>query len=291
MKSLKPILFFILLMNILVIPIFASDPHPQKDLGKATEAIINPISETWDFNFEYDFIISDGKSTQQRRYANILTFKPRISFPLGEDWDLVNRITLPIPIEDVQQADNSWSWDGGLGDISLVQILSPIKGVDSLNIIGAGWTWTFPTASEDTLGDGKYKLGPAAVIGKMTDKYQVAVLLEQWWSIGGDGERKDTSEMNIEYWLEWFVTPTFTIGMNPTITADWKENIDNRWTLPVGIGCSKTVSIGNIPVNFAVEVDYSIICPKSFGEKWDISFTITPVIDNPFKRKIPEVKS
>jgi len=34
-----------------------------------------------------------------------------------------------------------------------------------------------------------------------------------------------------------------------------------------------------------VEADYSIIHPKTLGQEWDISFSIAPTIQNPFRHK------
>ena len=285
MRNQKLILFGIAIFIISAVTAFAAEPDQQLDLGKATEKILNPISDVWSFNFEYDLLIMEGNITDDRRLSNILTFKPVISFPLGVDWNLINRPTLQLPIEETLQSDGTWRRDSGFGDMALAQVISPERGIGQINIIGAGWTWIFPTASDDTLGQGKCQLGPAVAIGSITDKYQVAAVFQQWWSIGGDDERNYTSSMSLEYWLQWRVNPTFTVGMNPTITADWTADLDERWTVPVGLGFSKTINIGNIPVNFSVEADYSIVRPKSFGQEWDINFTITPAIPNPFKHR------
>jgi len=278
-------LCWMLIVIISEVTAFAAEPGQQLDLGKATEKILNPVSDAWNFNFEYDLLIMEGNITDDRRLSHVLTFEPVISLPLGADWNLINRAILQFPISETLQSDGTWRRDSGFGDMELAQVLSPERGIGLMNIMGAGWTWIFPTASDDTLGQGKYQLGPAVVIGNITDKYQVAAAFQQWWAIGGDDKRNYTSSMSIGYWLQWRVTPTLTIGMNPTITADWTEDLDDRWTVPVGLGCSKTVNIGNIPFSFSVEADYSIVRPRTFGQEWDINFTITTSIPNPFKHK------
>jgi len=49
-------------------------------------------------------------------------------------------------------------------------------------------------------------------------------------------------------------------------------------TLPVGLGIDKAMKIGKVPLKMALEVDYSLVRPDSFGEKWLVLFSITPVI-------------
>ena len=284
MKIPKAILFAISIISVLTTTVSASETSQQKDLGKETTDILNPLSDVCDINFEYDILVMEGKIAEDRKINNLLTIKPVLAIPLNKDWNLVTRSTLPFPVSENFQSNGSWNCDSGFGDMKLTQMITPDNGIGPINILGAGWSWIFPTASDKTLGQGKYQLGPAFAVGRITDKYQVAVVVQQWWSVGGDNEREDASSLNIEYWLQWRVTPTFTIGMNPIITADWRQDLSNRWTVPIGLGCSKTIQIGNIPVNFSIEADYSVIRPKDFGEEWDINFTITPSFPNPFKQ-------
>jgi hypothetical protein len=41
---------------------------------------------------------------------------------------------------------------------------------------------------------------------------------------------------------------SFSIGAGPNIIANWEQNSDFTWTVPVGIGVSKTLQFGKIPV-------------------------------------------
>ncbi len=72
---------------------------------------------------------------------------------------------------------------------------------------------------------------------------------------------------------------TTTIGAGPTIVANWKQDIGNTWTVPVGIGISKTINIGKVPVRFGLEASYSVIHPDDIvASRWSFRFSIIPAV-------------
>jgi hypothetical protein len=72
--------------------------------------------------------------------------------------------------------------------------------------------------------------------------------------------------------------------MGPNIVYDWTAEPDDRLTLPIGLGITKTVRIGKMPVKFRFEPQYSIIRPDSVGTEWNFRIQIAPVIRSPFSR-------
>lgn len=66
--------------------------------------------------------------------------------------------------------------------------------------------------------------------------------------------------------------------MSPNITYNRKADGGDAWTVPVGLGVSRTVHMGNMPVKLALEGQSMVIHPNDYGPRWNIRFTITPVI-------------
>ena len=58
----------------------------------------------------------------------------------------------------------------------------------------------------------------------------------------------------------------------------------SKVTLPIGIGLTKTIRIGEMPVKIRGEVQYSVVRPDEFGTEWTFIFRIAPVIKSPFAR-------
>ncbi len=62
-----------------------------------------------------------------------------------------------------------------------------------------------------------------------------------------------------------------------------KADGGERLTFPVGLGVTKTVHLGKMPVKLRAEVHYSIIRPELYGEAWNFRFQVVPVIKSPFQ--------
>ena len=71
------------------------------------------------------------------------------------------------------------------------------------------------------------------------------------------------------------------IGAVPPENAtviDRKAHGGNKVTLPIGLGITKTIRIGRMPVKLRLEPQYSIIRPDDYGTEWNIRLQITPVL-------------
>lgn len=144
----------------------------------------------------------------------------------------------------------------------------------------------FPTANDDALGSGKYQLGPAAVLFRLApefgtgrlDSLNAGVVAQHWWSVGGDDDRADVSQTNIQYFLNYRLSPTKQVGMQPTIEIDWEADSDNRYSVPIGLGYSDTFRIGRIPLQWRVEAQYYVIRPDDFGQDFSLQFSIAPIL-------------
>ena len=164
---------------------------------------------------------------------------------------------------------------------------------DSGWIFAGGISQIFPTASEDVLGQGKYQIGPAGLILRLGKDYggfgiehfNFGLLPQQWWSYAGDDDRADTSQMDIQYFINWKATPTQLIGMTPNISINWEADggFDDKVSFPIGLGTIGLFKAGKLPVRWGAEVQYYLTGPDSVGKEWNLRFFIAPIIANPFK--------
>jgi len=101
----------------------------------------------------------------------------------------------------------------------------------------------------------------------------------QFWDFAGDSDREDVNLTNLQYFLYYNINKTTSIGAAPNIIANWEQNSDNRFTVPVGLGINKTFQFGKVPVRFGLEVHYSIIKPDDIvASEWDFRFFISPAV-------------
>ena len=257
------------------------------DLGEIDRALNNPLTDLWSLTFQNNTSVQQGDAIDGNEVSNNLFFQPFLPFAAGPEKKamLTFRPVFPLVTQPVFDGANSRSSSDhvtGLGDIQLLTLAGPsqAKGI----VWGAGATFKFPTATDDALGQGKYQVGPGAMLFYMGKPWVGGVLAQHWNSVGGDSSRADTSQSDIQYIIRRSIPNAMSIGMGPTISINWEAEPENRVTLPIGLGITKTARWGSTPVKLRAEVHYSIIKPEDYGTAWNIRLQITPVINNPMKK-------
>lgn len=286
----------ILLALSLIIPAVDADDedHGETDLGKLSNEEIgkrleNPLTNLWSITFQENYANYKGDAVNGERTVNTAFFQPALPIPVGKDYDKIF-IARPV-IPHVKRPTFDPSGDGGtsgdesgLGDIQAFAMIGPNR-VDGV-VWGLGATFKFPTAQDDSLGAEKWQAGPAAMLFRFSSKWTLGVLAQHWNSFAGEGDRDDTSQTDIQYVVRRSLGGGWSLGMGPTITIDWEEDSDNRYTIPIGLGLTKTFRIGKVPIKARIEPQYSLVRPDAFGEQWNIRIQFAPVIQSPFKAGI-----
>ena len=107
----------------------------------------------------------------------------------------------------------------------------------------------FPTATDDSLGQGKWGAGPTAVALTVHGPWVLGALINNVWSFAGDSDRRDVNQMLIQPFVNYNLPDAWYVVTAPIITADWEAESDDRWTVPLGAGVGKIVRLGKLPVN------------------------------------------
>jgi hypothetical protein len=275
-------------MLICISPSFlnAAEDLKNADLSEIDRQLNNPLTSLWSLTFQNNTAVKTGDDVDGEEYTNSLFFQPFLPFEIGsqKQYMLTLRPVFPLvtqPVADASGTRGLETIDTGLGDIQLLTLLGPNLGEGM--IWGGGATFKFPTASNDSAGQGKYQLGPAVMAVYMGKPWLGGVLAQHWVSVAGDDDRADTKQTDVQYILRKSIPGAMSIGMGPTITYNWEEEPENRLTLPVGLGITKTTRWSNTPVKLRLELHYSVIKPEDYGTEWNLRLQITPVINSPFK--------
>jgi hypothetical protein len=229
---------------------------------------------------------------------------------LNEDWSLINRIVWTVPsmpldqdkIDDAGGGNFGYApggvlppeknpppaidiFDGrttGFGDMYYVGLFTPAEPAfrfdNGANVVwGVGFDLGFPTASEDILGTGKWTAGPSALGVYLGPKWKFGALLQHYIDYAGDDDRTDVNMSNLQYLFYYSLDETTSIGAAPNIIANWEEDSDNAFTVPIGFGINKTINFGKVPVRFGAEVHYSVVHPDDVPyTEWDFRFYVIP---------------
>ena len=250
----------------------------------------------------FDIDQNQGNITDQNRYSYSHLFQPVIPFAMpqiGEHWILVNRPTFPTFIDQevpggpnptkpgISEFDNK----RGFGDIEYFALLGTSTPTESGwlaesfgegdTVLAGGFTTRFPTG-KSSLSENVYAAGPAATAAYVGKDWTFAVLGQHWWDYAKQGDRggDDFNFTRMQVFYFKTLPDGWQVGGSPTITADWSESRDDRWTVPIGLGVFKTTFLGDLPIKLGVEIQPSIIRPDSYGSDWKIQFSIIPITPN-----------
>ena len=244
----------------------------EESASELNRKLTNPVSSIWSISNQFNnFELNNGQ------WNNNWNFQPVLPVSLTKDWNLITRPVMPFyNIVPHETAPDEFNRDAGLGDLTLLELLSPANSGNW--VLGTGPTAIFPTATSHFTGQGKWQLGPTVVVGYLTKQYFIGVFPQQWWSIGGQHSRPDTNQMNLQPIASVFFGEGWSFGYSGNILANWNAPSPDVWTVPVGLALSKVVKFGRLPVKLQLAVQYMPVHPRISGQEWNVQVEIVPVL-------------
>jgi hypothetical protein len=286
----------------------------EPTLGQMSKLMDNPIGNVAMWINQVDVFqltndeVSKSRDETQVNYMGIIQIPTSIS----ENWSIIHRAVYSVPSFPMSQnkIDNAGGltppsqppgggapgqppesgpellpideFSGrttGFGDMYYVGLVSPKtapKIGDASFVWGIGVNQSFPTASDDVLGTGKWSTGPAAIAGYLGEKVKVAALIQNYFSHSGDSDRDKVRLMNLQYFYYYSLSDVMSIGAGPNIIGNWEASKGDKWTVPIGLGINRTFQIGKVPVRIGAEAFYNVVRPDSIGSDWGFRFYLIP---------------
>lgn len=209
--------------------------------------------------------------------AYFLNIQPLFPFHLGS-WDVINRPIIPVIdvsgfIEGTANIPQGTEGDGafGLGDINYSAFFAP-PDLGMFNW-GFGPSVTFPTATDDQLGSGKWSAGPTAAFFIMPKPLALSMIARQLWSFAGSSGRADVNQFLLQTTAVYGIGKGWAVISDMIVTANWDSPSGQRWTVPLGGGVNKFVVIGRWPLIFRLDAYYNVEKPDGAPE-WAMNFLI-----------------
>ena len=265
----------------------AEAPEAQS-ATEVSKQLANPVTSFWSLQFQQNNYLLDNPD----RYSPNLQFQPVLPVSLTGDWNLITRPVIPLLVSQphLLMPGSSPRMESetttGFGDMILLEMLSPGPSIAGNWLLGAGPTFVFPTASTDFTGQGKWQAGPSAVVGYLSAKWILGAFVQNWTSFAGDSSRPSANQMNLQPIAAYFFGQGWSIGYSGNILANWTADSHNVWTVPLGLGVSKVVTFGKLPVKVGIAGQYMPIHPDAFGQQWNIQVSLTPVIPKLIKGNV-----
>jgi hypothetical protein len=97
----------------------------------------------------------------------------------------------------------------------------------------------------------------------------IGALASNLWSYAGDDDRESVNQFLMQYFINYNLPEGWYISSAPIITANWKADSGNKWTVPFGGGIGKIFRIGKQPMNAQVQAFYNAVKPDN-GPDWTL---------------------
>jgi hypothetical protein len=272
----------------------------KEELGREqiAELISNPLSYLWFGIIQNDTSWWNGKIldtlNESSKVNNTTIIQPVMSMQVTEKWKMIFRPVIPINsfrtikgfnIPEAEPTGTSTSTtadfdrETGLGDIVLWTAFT--NHYKPPFVYGFGPTVMMDTASDKSLGTGKWSAGPMGMATYIGEKWILGAIAQHWWSFAGDNDRNSVSLTDFQYIIRYRLTKETNIGMAPNVQYNWDASSGERLRLPVGIGADTLVYLGPFPVKIGLEYHYYLEQPDAYGPQHLLRFVFAPVVPAP----------
>ncbi len=195
--------------------------------------------------------------------ANSLSVQPVFPFTVGKV--KINTYTI-IPIQWIPAMQAGGDRVFGMGNVLFNAFLRPAGPPKSAWVWGFGPTLQIPTRTSPELGSNRLSMGPAALLYYNGKTVSGGVVAQNFWSLGGTGINR-VDLFSAQYVAYYNFPKAWYLESNATVTANWLDEADNRWTLPLGGGVGKTFKMGRFYYSASMQGFYNAVAPKGVG-RW-----------------------
>lgn len=206
----------------------------------------NPVASLISVPLQFNFDENIGTNDEGRRTTTNL--QPVIPFSIGEDWNLISRTIVPyIHQED---ATGRGETQEGFGDIVQSLFFSPKSPTGSGWIWGVGPVIYVPTGSSDFSAD-QWGLGPTAVVLRQQDGWTYGALANHIWGLNSESGDDTINSTFLQPFVSYTTANSWTFTLNTESTYDWNNK---QWSVPLLLGVSKLVTVGDQPISLSGSV-------------------------------------
>lgn len=195
-----------------------------------------------------------------------LDIEPVIPMRFNDRWNVISHTDIPFVYTNPFGEGGSTY---GLGDIT--QTFSFTSAAHGPLIWAIGPQFSFPTATDDLLGSGKFSLGPLGLLLYQTSSVTTGMSANHIWSVLGAGSRPDVNQTELQPFIAWHIGKGRTISANLDADYDWTAD---QWTVPVSGSFSKIVKVGDQTMSLSLGAKYWLEGPEE-GPKWGIKAGVT----------------
>ena len=184
----------------------------------------------------------------------------------------VNDFPRSIPGQPPGNPDPGVEAATGIGDIITGFWISHRGEHHEGHHISPGIGLQIPTASDKTLGGGKWAIGPSFDYEYESGNLFAGAIAIQLWSFAGDKDRKSVNMLLIKPFLYYeFVEDWSLVYVPYGISVYWNKPSGEKLYVPLGGGVQRSFQIGSVGLNVSAQFFNYVIRPSK-GTVNDLRF-------------------
>jgi len=162
----------------------------------------------------------------------------------------------------------------GIGDIITGFWISKRGEHHEGHHIAPGIGLQIPTASNETLGSGKWSIGPSFDYEYESGNLFAGAIAIQLWSFAGANDRKDVNMLLVKPFLYYEFADNWSLVYVPYgISVYWNKPSGENVYIPLGGGIQRSFHIGSVGLNISAQFFNNVIRPSK-GTVNDLRFLI-----------------
>jgi hypothetical protein len=262
------------IFTIALIGIVQSGIAQEAETGQDAELakkLANPISSLISLPFQNNTDLGIGPNNGSRYTLNI---QPVVPIKLSSKVNLIARWVQPIISQFNISGVNSH--ESGLGDAVVSAFLSPAVSKGGFTW-GAGPVFLIPDGTHDFLTTKKLGIGPTAVALLQSKGYTFGALINQIWSVAGDENRGDVSQLFFQPFFNYNWKSGAGLGANFEVTQNWEANTTTVWLNPI---ISAVTSLGKQKTQLSLGPRFNLAAPDGSKAKFGIRAVLVFLFPN-----------
>jgi hypothetical protein len=116
-----------------------------------------------------------------------------------------------------------------------------------------GPVFSLPTATSTGFATGTFAAGVDAVVVKNAGPFVLGGLVSQVWPVADSGGEPKTDLLTIQPFINYNFGGGWALSLSPVITANWDASPGNEWTVPLGLGITRTTVFNGRPMNIGFQ--------------------------------------
>jgi hypothetical protein len=270
----------------LLVVLGANSVNAQVDASNVdalAKELANPGGALSSMTSKFEIRRFDGDLPEaDKQHAYSYVFQPVLPFPVASGDTFIVRPAFSYLMHQPYFDATKPGFDqaSAFGDIAFDLLYS--FGDIQPYVLGIGAVGAIPTGTDNRITGENWLLGPELLFAKQFDWGIAGFLAFQQWKAAGHGA--DFNVSSFQPLFAYSLGDGVTIGPSGTITYNWNAERDNVWTVPVGVNIGKATTLNGKPVKYGFSLEYNVVRPASFGPEWKVTFSIAPVVKNPFLR-------